>query len=134
MKEKTDYENMSVFEQVKAGLEEVLAYGRGELNLKTTVLPLPPPPASRAKLIALRKKLKMSQSVFAAALNVSTKLVQSWEQGVRKPDRGELRLIEILGREPELVRDLILGGGAGRSGSKVSRSGKNGSRKRARAA
>ena len=27
----------------------------------------PPAPASRAKVIALRKKLKMSQSVFAAA-------------------------------------------------------------------
>ena len=61
-------------------------------------------------MIALWKKLKMSQSVFAAALNVSTKLVQSWEQGVRMPSRGELRLIEILTRQPELVSSLILNG------------------------
>lgn len=92
-----DYENMSVFEQIKAGLEDALANVRGELTLKSTTLPSPPPPASRAKVIALRKKLKMSQSVFAAALNVSTKLVQSWEQGLRKPDRGELRLICSVG-------------------------------------
>jgi putative transcriptional regulator len=119
---KTDYENISVFEQVKRGLEESIAYSRGELNLKTTTLPLRPRPASRARVIALRKELKMSQSVFAAALNVSTKLVQSWEQGVRKPDRGELRLIELLTKEPRLVSDLILGNGR----EKPARSGRNG--------
>jgi transcriptional regulator with XRE-family HTH domain len=70
-------------------------------------------------VIALRKKLKMSQSVFAAALNVSTKLVQSWEQGVRMPDRGELRLIEILTKQPELVSSLILSGAPRRSPPKV---------------
>jgi DNA-binding transcriptional regulator YiaG len=52
----------------------------------------------------------MSQSVFAAMLNVSTKLVQSWEQGARMPNRGELRLIKILTRQPELVSSLILNG------------------------
>jgi len=104
----SDYENMSAFEQIKAGLDDALANIRGELTLKSTSLPSPPPPASRAKVIALRKKLKMSQSVFAAALNVSTKLVQSWEQGLRKPDRGELRLIEMLSRQPDLVTHLIL--------------------------
>jgi putative transcriptional regulator len=103
-----DYEKMSAFEQIKAGLEDALANVRGELTLHSTTLPSPPPPASRTKIVALRKKLKMSQSVFAAALNVSTKLVQSWEQGVRRPDRGELRLIEMLSRQPDLVTHLIL--------------------------
>ena len=91
-----------------AGLEQALAHGRGEPSLKTTTLPLPPPPAGKARVTALRKKLTMSQSVFAATLNVSTKLVQSWEQGVRMPDRGELRLID-LNRQPESVSNLILG-------------------------
>ena len=65
-------------------------------------------PRRRPNVVALRKPLKMSQSVFAAALNVSTKLVQSWEQGLRKPDRGELRLIEMLEKQPELIQ-LMLG-------------------------
>ncbi len=134
MKDTTDYENMSVFEQVKIGLEQALAHGRGELTLKTTTLPLPPPPASRAKVIALRKKLKMSQSVFAAALNVSTKLVQSWEQGLRRPDRGELRLIEILIKEPEVVSNLILADEPAASVGKKAGNGKAGSRKKASAA
>jgi putative transcriptional regulator len=36
-------------------------------------------------LAALRKQTAMSQAVFARLLNVSTKTVQSWEQGVREP-------------------------------------------------
>ena len=113
MKNDADYKHMSVFDQVRTALDQTLAHGRGELSLKTTALPLPPPPAGRAKVIALRKRLKMSQSVFAAALNVSTKLVQSWEQGLRKPDRGEARLIELLIKQPDLVTNLILFNGPG---------------------
>jgi putative transcriptional regulator len=122
------------FERLKKGMHESIAYSRGELNLKTTTLPLPPPPASRANVIALRKKLKMSQSVFAASLNVSAKLVQSWEQGLRKPDRGELRLIELLIREPEIVAGLILANGPVESAGKAANNRRSGSKKRATAA
>ncbi len=78
-----DYENMSVFEQIKSGLQDSLAHARGQLSLRTTVLPAPPPAASPRRVLSLRRKLKMSQAVFAATLNVSPRLVQSWEQGVR---------------------------------------------------
>jgi hypothetical protein len=73
----------------------------------------------------------MSQSVFAAALNVSTKLVQSWEQGARKPNRGELRLIEILTKQPDLVSNLILvNAPAGRAPARMALSDKTGGRKK----
>jgi putative transcriptional regulator len=134
MKDNTNFENMSVFEQLRTGLEQTLAHGRGELTLRTTALPLPPPPASRAKVIELRKRLKMSQSFFAAALNVSTKLVQSWEQGTRKPDRGELRLIEILIKQPEIVSNLILASRPRGLPPKATRNAKSPSKRRAAAA
>ncbi len=107
MRDETDYENLSVFEQLKRGLEQAIASGQGELSLRTTVLPAPPPPTSRSKVAALRKRLGMSQSVFAATLNVSTKLVQSWEQGTRVPDRGELRLIQLLTIDPGLASRIL---------------------------
>jgi putative transcriptional regulator len=113
-----DHESATFFERLKKGMEDSIAYSRGELTLKTTTLPLPPPAAGRAEVTALRKRLKMSQSVFAAALNVSTKLVQSWEQGTRKPDRGDLRLIQILTKQPEIMTRLILEGAGRRSISK----------------
>jgi putative transcriptional regulator len=107
MHRKADYENLSFFEQVKLGLEQSIAHSRGELSLRTTTLPLPPPPASPRRVAALRRRLKMSQSVFAAALNVSPKLVQSWEQGIGRPSRGDLRLIQIIEKQPQLIDELL---------------------------
>ena len=49
----------------------------------------------------------MSQPVFARVLNVSAKTVQSWEQGVRTPQRGDLRLIQIIEKDPKIVRVLF---------------------------
>ena len=100
-------EKASFFQRVKKGLEDSIAYSRRELSLRTTALPLPPPPASPNRVAALRRRLRMSQSVFAAALNVSPKLVQSWEQGSRRPSRGDLRLIQILEKRPQLVGELF---------------------------
>jgi len=107
MSKTKNYEHLSVFEQIKQGLEESIAHSRGELSLKTTELPVPPPPASPKGIVSLRRKLKMSQSVFAATLNVSPKLVQSWEQGLRKPARGDLRLIQIIAQQPRIVEELL---------------------------
>src|SRR5437763_5473378 len=125
----SEYEAASLFQRNQKGLEESVAYSRGELTLKTTTLPLPPPPASPKRVAALRRKLKMSQSVFAAALNVSPKLVQSWEQGSRRPSRGELRLIQIIEKRPQLMAELfaaaespaVRGGAAASSSSRARR-------------
>lgn len=107
MSRRQDYENLSVFEQIRSGLLDSIAHSRGELTLRTTELPAPPPAASPARVAALRRRLKMSQSVFAAVLNVSPKLVQSWEQGLRTPDRGDLRLIQIIEQDPGLLTKLL---------------------------
>lgn len=103
----SDSEKASFFDRIEKGLEDSIAHSRGELSLRTTTLPLPPPPASPKRVAALRRRLKMSQLVFAAALNVSPKLVQSWEQGSRRPSRGDLRLIEIIEKRPQLVGELL---------------------------
>ena len=100
MKATPDYEKMSVFEQVSEGLKESLANVRGELTLRTTTLPAPPPPASPSRVVRLRKKLGMSQPVFAAYLNVSKKTVQSWEQGSRVPRSSDLRLLQVVEYAP----------------------------------
>jgi transcriptional regulator with XRE-family HTH domain len=52
---------------------------------------------------AMRDAAQASQAVFAHYLNVSTKLVQSWEGGRRTPDGPALRLLELARREPRLV-------------------------------
>ncbi len=96
----------SLFDQLKSGLEDSVAYSRGELSLKTIEAPAPPPPAAADDVRKLRRSLRMSQAVFAATLNVSRRTVQSWEQGLREPSDASLRIIQIVGQSPGIVAML----------------------------
>lgn len=98
---------MNIFEQIKSGLEDSIAFSRGELNLKTVTPPAPPPKAEANHVIKLRKQFRMSQAVFAATLNVSPKTVQSWEQGVRRPADAALRMLQVMRDQPQVVRMLM---------------------------
>jgi putative transcriptional regulator len=99
---KTQRDRKPLFERLKTGMEQAIRHSNGEIALKTTVIELPdPPPVILAEEVArLRLDHEMSQAVFARLLNVSTKTVQSWEQGTRKPSRAALRLIQIFGEDP----------------------------------
>jgi putative transcriptional regulator len=108
MAKKTDFQAMTVAEQTREGLQDALAHARGELTLRTTILPGSPPRLSPAKIRALRTRRKTSQGVFASYLNVSPKTVQSWEQGTRVPKAGEARLLQIFGAIPDQVSEVIL--------------------------
>jgi putative transcriptional regulator len=101
-------DRMTVFEQIKAGLEDSIAYSRGELSLATTDLPAPPPKAEPRDVVGLRKSFKMSQAVFAAMLNVSPKTVQSWEQGAREPSDAALRVLQIVRERPDVVNMIFV--------------------------
>ena len=91
-------------ERIRAGLEESLAHARGDLlTLKTVTHLEAPPEIDPATLVALRTEASMSQAVFARLLSTSTKTVQSWEQGKRKPSPASRRLIHILAMEPEAM-------------------------------
>jgi len=98
---------VSVFGQIKAGLEDSIAYSRGTLSLATTALPPPPPNLTGKQIADLRKRLKMSQAFFAAVLNVSAKAVQSWEQGVRRPSDAALRMLQVIDERPSILEALI---------------------------
>jgi putative transcriptional regulator len=122
---KTRPSKAGFFSRLKTAMEDSIAYSRGQLSLKTTVLPAPPPPVSARRVIQIRERYQMSQGVFAAALNVSPRTVQSWEQGSRRPNQGALRLLEIFDRQPEAVRKLFEA--PARSGKNTKRTGRKSS-------
>lgn len=99
--------NMSVFDQIKSGLEDSIRFSRGELDLKVTQLPAPPPEQGPKQIAKLRKGLNMSQWIFAKTLNVSPKTVQGWEQGIRKPSQASLRLLQLIQTDPGVVRTIM---------------------------
>lgn len=86
-------------------LEEGIRHAKGEVDLKTIEMPQEPPEVDAETVLRLRRQANMSQAIFARLLNVSTKTVQSWEQGIRKPSHASRRLIQILGKHPEVVRE-----------------------------
>jgi putative transcriptional regulator len=95
------------FERLKIGLEQGIAHARGELMLKTVEIPDAPPEIDAATLVAQREAAEMSQAVFGKVLYVSTKTVQSWEQGVRVPSKSTRRLIHIFAEQPETVCQVV---------------------------
>jgi putative transcriptional regulator len=96
-----------LLERLQQGLTEGIQQARGELALRTTVLPGLPPEITPEELTALRIKIDMSQAVFARVLSVSTKTVQSWEQGTRKPSPSSRRLIQVIHENPGLVLQAV---------------------------
>ena len=89
--------------RIRTGLQESIGHARGEITLKTTVVELPdPPPEVRAdELTRLRLDSQTPPAVFARLLNVSTKTVQGWEQGTRRPSQAALRLIQVFPQDPD---------------------------------
>jgi len=54
------------------------------------------PAFSPSDIISLRKKLGLNQTLFAAYLNISDKVVKRWEQGKAKPTGATLKLLSIV--------------------------------------
>ncbi len=98
MKSKRVKKNNKFFEDIKAGLQEVLDYKKGKLRLSSEFIEIPEPPSEyRPKEIKkIREEKNYSQSLFAKILNVSPRTIQSWESGMRKPSHASLRLLEII--------------------------------------
>ena len=96
-----------IFDELKASLEDSIAFSRGELSLVTTAMPAPPPKREPLQIAGLRHSLCMSQAVFAAVINVSPKTVQSWEQGLRKPSQAALRMLEVIDEDPGVLKIIM---------------------------
>lgn len=79
--------------------------GKGKITLRTKTMPLPRPVKSvtPAQVRAIRKRLNVSQPVFAAMMNIPSVTAASWERGRRKPTGAALRLLDIARRHPEVL-------------------------------
>ena len=52
---------------------------------------------------AIRRRLGLSQSAFAALLGVSVRTLQDWEQGRRKPSGPAYALLRVATRHPKAL-------------------------------
>ena len=93
----------TLFDDLKTGLEEAIAYEKGTGTARvTTYTILPVNHYSREDIKKLRVDSKMTQVVFASFMGVSKKTVEAWENGRIKPSGSACRLMDILSsRQPE---------------------------------
>lgn len=91
------------------GLQDVIEYEKGKKKLRTTNLeiPAPAPVWSKKEIVSLRKeRFKVSQPVFAALLSVKPATIKAWEQGLKRPSGAASRLIQILFKQPDVLKKL----------------------------
>lgn len=103
--------------EIVAGLQHAVAFERGRVvgavfkraPISARSARIPPAPTFTARQIAaLRKRLRLSQVVFAQALNVSPETAKAWEHGKFPPSGSVNRLLEIATRQPNVLLDGIV--------------------------
>ena len=99
----------SLFDDLKQGLEEAIDYekGRGKAKLKTYMI-MPVKEYSNVEIKEIRKKVGMTQNVFASYMGVSKKTVEAWESGRTHPTGPAFRLLDILEAENFSKTDFVV--------------------------
>ena len=98
--------NDGEFAELKAGAEEALAHVQGRMvTLRTRSVPRRQKPSAftPTRIRSIRRRLNVSQPVFAELLYVTKATACKWEQGLRKPSGSALRLLEIAEKQPQVL-------------------------------
>jgi putative transcriptional regulator len=59
------------------------------------------------EVVQARQSTGLSQTEFAAALSISKRTLQEWEQGRRAPSGAAQALIRIARKHPEVLREVL---------------------------
>jgi putative transcriptional regulator len=90
--------------EIIAALEEALADARGEpTGIRKHVVMVP----VEVDVKAIRRRLNMSQRVFADRFGFSLGTVQNWERGHRRPEGAARALLKVIDRRPEAVLEAL---------------------------
>lgn len=87
---------MSVFDEIKTGLEEAIEFERGNLKANTKTLTITPIEIySASEIKDIRQNTGLTQVMFAKYLGVSTKTVEAWESGRNHPSGTACRMLYL---------------------------------------
>lgn len=92
---------MSVFDKIRTGLEEAIAYEQGTLDAPTKKMTVQPVSHYDAvEIKSIRTNMGMTQAVFAEFMGVSVKTVEAWESGRNHPIGSACRLLYLAKADP----------------------------------
>lgn len=88
-----------------AGLEEAVAYSRGESKLRTRTVSVP----ADVNVQRIREQAGLSQAEFAARFGFSLRTLQQWEQGRARPDNAVRAYLTVIERDAGAVERALRG-------------------------
>jgi putative transcriptional regulator len=95
---------VKAFDDLRESLRDALAFeGGASVNLRVTELPSAPRKMRPTDIRNIRRSLNASQVLFAQFLNVSPNTIRSWEQGTRRPQGADLKLLSIAEKNPQAL-------------------------------
>ncbi|QND53798.1 transcriptional regulator [Phyllobacterium sp. 628] len=90
-------------EGILQGLEEALAWKRGEIALETVNIdPMPP-----ERIKEIRKRYSKSTKDFERRFGIPAATMNNWEQGRRKPDPAGRLLLKVIEESPAAVEKAL---------------------------
>ncbi len=99
----------SVFDGIKTGILDCIDYERGNKSKARKIVykvkPVPTYDAESIKRIRTRRNL--TQYLFGSVIGVSVRTVEAWEQGKNVPNRSASRVIDMIDKDPDFVKDIV---------------------------
>lgn len=84
-----------VWQEVLEGVREIKVGGGKRTNVE-----------AKSQVVRVRLNSGLSQAQFAAALGVSKRTLEQWEQGRREPSGAAKQLLKIAERHPEVLIEV----------------------------
>ena len=93
----------AVAHSIRKGLEEALAYAKGDADARRYSVRVP----HDIDVRAIRTKLKMTQEEFAGQFGFSVNTLRHWEQGKRQPEGPTRAYLLVIERAPKAVQRAL---------------------------
>jgi putative transcriptional regulator len=94
--------------EIKQGKTSAARTSRHKVTAREVVVRQPPKYDAK-RILRLRQRLGVSQSVFAGMLGVQPPTVRAWEQEQKEPSGSARRLLEIYELRPTLAESTLEG-------------------------
>src|SRR6516164_10975270 len=91
------------FDKIAAGLKDAITIARGEADRASYHVHVP----ADVDVGRIRRKLKLSQSEFAARFAIAPGTLRDWEQKRKRPEGPARVLLMVIEREPNAVERVV---------------------------
>jgi putative transcriptional regulator len=90
-------------DRIIRGLEQAVSWSQGNTGgARTTIIQVP-----EIDIRKVRKRMGLSQGLFAAKFGFPPATLRNWEQGRSRPDASTRVLLAVIARHPEAVEDVL---------------------------